>query len=79
MRVREKQMDPRRSFVRERESQLARTGAAVENEQRAIVGRDFDARRVAAVSEGLGAGRGDRAARAPEADADLSAPLAPAR
>ena len=79
VRVRQEQVEPERPLVREGQPKLARAGAAVEDEQRAVVGRDLDARRVTAVAQGLGAGRRDGAARAPEADADISAPLAPAR
>jgi len=79
VRVRQEEVEPERSLVREGETQLAGAGAAVEDEQRAVVGRDLDAGRVATVPQRLGACRRDRAARPPEADADISVPPAPAR
>ena len=79
VRVRQEQVEPERSLVGEGEPKLAGAGAAIEDEQRAVVGRDLDARRVTPVAECLGAGRRDRTARAPEADADLSVLRGPAR
>ena len=79
VRVGEQQMEPHRSFAREREPELPRAGAAVEHEERAVVGRDLDAGRVTAVAKRLGAGGGDRAARSPEPDADVSVPPEPGR
>ena len=52
----------------QRLAELARAGAAVQDDQRAIVGADFHARGVAAVAQCGGTGRGDGAARPPETD-----------
>ena len=72
--VREEQVRAKRALGAERQPELPRAGAGVEDQARAVVGRHLDAGGVAAETDRLGTGRGDGSARAPEADADVSGP-----
>src|SRR5207253_3373837 len=66
--VTDEQVGPDRSAAGERDAQLPRTGAAVEDEEGPVVRAGLDARRVAAVPDGVAARRGDGSAHAPEPD-----------
>jgi len=60
----------RRAAARQRDAELPRAGAAIEDEERAVVGARLDTGCVPAVASGLRTGRGDRSPDPPEADAD---------
>jgi len=68
--VADEQVGPRRAAAREGDPELPRARAAIEDEERPIVGARLDAGRVAAVASGLRTGRGDGSPDPPEADAD---------
>jgi len=72
MGVREEQVRADRALRRERQPELPRAGAAVEDQERAVVGDRVDARGVAAEADGVRSGGGYGATRPPEADADVS-------
>jgi hypothetical protein len=59
-----------RAAAREGDPELPRSGPAIEDEERPVVGAGLDARCVAAVASGLGTGRRDGPPDAPESDAD---------
>jgi len=73
MRMGEQQVRPYRAFLGQGEPELSRTGPAVEDQQRAVVGHRLDAGRVSAEALRVGSGRGDRSTGAPETKTDLSA------
>jgi len=66
----DEQVRPGRASARQRDAELSRAGAAIEDEERAVVGACLDARRVPAVASGLRTGCRDRSPDPPEADAD---------
>jgi hypothetical protein len=68
--VADEQVRSRRAAARQRDAELPRAGAAIEDEERAVVGAGLDTGGIPTVARGLRTGRGDRSADSPEADAD---------